>query len=153
MRHAILFAGLTCFIGPALAQPEGTTPPAAIHNDTKLNELRAAPEPKQQPDIDTLQLASAHRERAESVEEKTNGLWQSWTISICEGCGNTPSYRKTVADDFANRKRLIDEGSASATAREAPRRALRNKPEGYGRRLYATLSPEAVGQIRRMPRQ
>ena len=154
MRRAVLSVGLICFMGPAIAEPLGTPPPGPFYNhDAKLNELRAAPEPKKQSDLDTVRLATAPRERAASVEEKTNGLWQSWLTSVCEGCGDTPSYRKTVDDDFANRKSVASRGSVTVAARQGPRRALRDKPEGYGRRLYATLSPEAVGQIRRMPRQ
>lgn len=153
MRHAVLSVGLICFMGPAFAEPQSVISTAPYYNDAKLNELRAGPEPKKQGDLDTLQLASAHRERAVSVEERTNGLWQSWLTSVCEGCGDTPSYRKTVDDDFANRRSLASRGSESLAGREPSKRLPRNKPESFGRPLYADLSPEIVGQIRRMPKR
>ncbi|KAB1068732.1 hypothetical protein [Methylobacterium planeticum] len=152
MRYAVLAAALICSTGPAFAQPQSAMPPARTFEDAKLNELRAAPEPKPAKDIDTLQLASAHRERAESVREKTEGLWQSWTTSICEGCGDTPSYRKTIEKDFADRKGIA--GLNSGAVASGPQAAPRQEPlEQFGRRLYTDLSPESVGQIRRMPKQ
>ena len=152
MRQVLISAVLVCLTGPAFAQSPDAAPPAPSFSDAKLNELRAAPEPKQQKDIDTLQLASARRERAESVREKTEGLWQSWTTSICEGCGDTPFYRKTIEKDFATRKGLA--GVTSGTVASGPQPAVRGEAlERYGRRLYTDLSPETVGQIRRMPRR
>lgn len=126
---------------------------AQTQDDTRLNELRTAPEPKQQKDLDTLQLASAHRERSESVQERTNGLWQSWTTSICEGCGGTPSYRKTIQDDFANRKGNagLSPGAPAVSPEQAARRAV--PPERYSRQIYTDLSSENIDQIRRMPRR
>lgn len=153
MRHAIFSAGFIFFAGPVFAEPQGSAPYNPNDNETKLNELRAAAQPKRQIDIDTLQLASAHRERAASVEEKTNGLWQSWTTSICEGCGDTPSYRKTVTDDFSNRRSAYLEGTGSTATIEVPARPRLGDKEKYARRLYTDLSPETVGQIRRMPSQ
>lgn len=77
--------------GIALAQSSGdnTTTPAAVETSSRavLDELHALPKPKQQLDLDTFKLASAHREKATSIEEKTNGLWQSWLVSVCQGCG------------------------------------------------------------------
>ena len=106
MRLIITAFACVCSSAAALAQPVDAALPDKTSNDVQLNELRTAPTPKQVNDLDTLQLASAHRDRAASVDEKTNGLWQSWTTSICEGCGNTPSYQDTVRNDFANRKGL-----------------------------------------------
>ncbi|KAB1073859.1 hypothetical protein [Methylobacterium planeticum] len=154
MRYAVFAAALICSTGPAFAQSQNATPSARTFEDARLNVLRAAPEPKQAKDIDTLQLASAQRVRAASVQEKTEGLWQSWTTSICEGCGDTPSYRKTIEKDFSSRKSTAgtNPGAVSVASRQqpAPREAI---SEQYGRRLYSDLSPETVGQIRRMPRQ
>jgi hypothetical protein len=151
MRQHIAFLAFVYLGSSALAQPSDTVLPDKTSNDTKLSELRAAPAPKQANDIDTLQLASAHRERAASIEEKTNGLWQSWTTSICEGCGNTPSYEKTIRDDFANRKGFAGPNAGSEAAK--PRQAAQQKvpPQEYGQRLYTDLSTENIDQIRRMP--
>ena len=153
MRLQITLAFLTLVSVPAFSQ---STPPARLgdgRNDTLLNELRTAPVPKQAKDLDTLQLASAQRERAASVEEKMNGLWQSWTMSICDGCGNTASYKKTVGDDFANRKGLYLSRSNGRALRNQALASRTGSPEKPGRSLSADLSPENVSQIRRMPSQ
>jgi hypothetical protein len=145
MKLVVSIALLSCLSSPILAQTE---------DNARLNELRTAPEPKQQKDLDTLQLASAHRERSESMQERTNGLWQSWTTSICEGCGgNTPSYRKTIQDDFANRKSFVglSPGAPAVAPDPSPRRAA--APARDGRQLYSDLSTENIDQIRRMPRR
>ena len=153
MRLTLSIIFSICVLEAALAEPSSNAIIAEPRGNAMLEELRTAPRPKKQTDLDTLQLASAQRERSVSVEEKTNGLWQSWLTSVCDGCGDTPSYRNTVADDFANRRSVASRGTGIVAARQAPRRASKDKREGYGRRLYADLSPEAVGQIRRMPRQ
>lgn len=145
---AFILTGLTA---PVSAQ---TTPPARLgegRGDLLLNELRSAPRPKPATDIDTLRLASAQRERATSVEERTNGLWQSWLVSICEGCGDTASYRKTVGDDFIKRKGLYLARSEGRALRRQALLASTRTPRGTGRSLYADLSPRNIGQIRRMP--
>jgi hypothetical protein len=65
-----------------------------------LDRLRSAPKPEGQKDLDTLALASAQREKADSMTERTNGLWQSWVVAICQGCGvRERQYSK--ADDRA----------------------------------------------------
>ena len=61
----------------------------------KLNELRALPIPKQQNDLDTMKIVSVKREVALSTEERTSGLWQSWLVSVCNGCGRN---QRTVAE-------------------------------------------------------
>ncbi|KQP38371.1 hypothetical protein ASF49_05050 [Methylobacterium sp. Leaf104] len=156
MRFRIALLAVIGFGAPAFAQSSAPAPGGGGKIDAELGELRAAPVPSQAKDLDTLQLASAQRERAASIEEKTNGLWQSWTVSICEGCGATPSYRKTIDDDFANRKRLADLKSKTAPSKTAPAKSARQAPEpptaqAPGRSLYADLSTENISQIRRMP--
>ena len=147
MRLWIPFFVSAYFCGAAFAQSDSSVLPNKTTGDTRLNELRSSPKPKQANDLDTLQLASAYRERAASVSERTNGLWQSWTTSICDGCGNTPTYDKTIRDDFANRK-----GFADFEAARRQRAAQQKIPlEEYGRRLYSDLSTENIDQIRRMP--
>ena len=147
MRSAIIIAVLTCVAGPALAQS---------NDDARLNELQAAPEPAQQKDLDTFKLASAHRERAESQREKTNGLWQSWLVSICEGCGpeRQPYFKrdrsqvtgKVAPNTVAVQKPAADAPKAAAAA------AKPQKPKAAAS-LLANLSDHDVDQIRRMPRQ
>ncbi|MCJ2081868.1 hypothetical protein [Methylobacterium sp. J-090] len=151
MRVRISFLALLGLCAPSLAQ--SPAPPSSDGGkvDVRLDELRYAATPRQAKDLDTLKLASAQRQRAESVSEKTNGLWQSWIVSICEGCGNTPPYKKTVGDDFANRKgRYVAglEGKVVEPQASAPRKAL---PVRNWRSLYADLSTENISQIRRMP--
>lgn len=80
MRMIQVIAILAAVLPSAVSAQE--TPGQAV-----LNELNAAPIAKKQSDLDTTQLASAHRDRAASAEEKTNGLWQSWVVAICQGCG------------------------------------------------------------------
>ena len=151
MRLIFTILSYVCFGGIALAQPIDKKPADKAGNDVALSELRAAPIPKQVSNLDTLQLASAHRDRAASVDEKTNGLWQSWTTSICEGCGNTPPYHDTVRNDFANRK-----GPAGLKAKAGlgeQQQTVRQKalPEPSQRSLDTDLSNESIDQIRRMP--
>ena len=151
MRIAITALAYVCFGGIALAQPADSVLPDKTKNDVQLNELRTAPIPKQVDDLDTLQLASAHRDRAASVDEKTNGLWQSWTTSICEGCGNTPPYQDTVRNDFATRKGLVGlkvEADPRKQQLAAPQKV---QPEPPKRSFYTDLSNENIDQIRRMP--
>lgn len=145
MRFAIVVAALACVAGPALAQP---------NDNAVLNELQAAPEPAQQKDLDTVKLASAHRERAESQREKTNGLWQSWLVSICEGCGTErqPYFkrdRSQVTEKTAAPLDYAQKHTADATKAVA---AKPQKPK-VAASLVADLSDSAIEQIRRMPRE
>lgn len=145
------FACVYC-IAAALAQPVDAPLSDKTSNDVKLNELRTAPIPKQVGDLDTLQLASAHRDRAASVDVKTNGLWQSWTTSICEGCRNTPPYQDTVRNDFTNRKGLAGL-NAEAGPGKPQANPQRSQPQPSKWSLYTDLSNENIDQIRRMPGQ
>ena len=151
MRLSIYILTFVCFGGSAIAQPADSVLPDKTSNDVQLNELRSAPIPNQVNNLDTLQLASAHRDRAASVDEKTNGLWQSWTTSICEGCGNTPPYQDTVRNDFVNRKGLAGLKAEAAPGKQQQAAPQKAQPEPSKRSLYTDLSNENIDQIRRMP--
>ena len=124
---------------------------------TKLEELRTTGRPRQQGDLDTVKLASAHREQAQSIDEKTDGLFQSWLVSICQGCGVDvqPRARAERAEDAPRRSVPMTTGAVDPGA---------GKPEGAkpaaapDRRsahttVAADLSPGTVSALRRMPRQ
>ncbi|SFM79671.1 hypothetical protein [Methylobacterium pseudosasicola] len=121
--------------------------PAVGKSDVKLDELRTLAAPSQQSDLDTLHLASAHREQARSAQEKTDGLWQSWLVSVCDGCGDQKPARALRIEDWPDRK-------AAATG-PADRRAaptwVRTADTHPHRSLAADLSPDNITGIRRMP--
>ena len=151
MRLIVTAFAIVCFSAAALAQPADRALPDKTSNDVQLNELRTAPTPKQVDDLDTMQLASAHRERAVSMDEKTNGLWQSWTTSVCRGCGNTPPYQDTVRNDFTNRKGLAGLNAEAGPGKQQRSALQKVQPEPSKRNLYTDLSNENIDQIRRMP--
>ena len=145
---AIVLCGPT---GPAKAQSEPDSRVA-------LEELRAAPKPRQQSDLDTVELASAHRERAESVQEKTNGLWQSWLVSICQGCGADQKPAKPLRrDDYPARSVVPGTGSVGDTTEVAkpPAASLPAASPPERRKVHSSLtedlSPANISSIRRMP--
>ncbi|MCJ2071196.1 hypothetical protein MKK75_20765 [Methylobacterium sp. J-030] len=109
---------------------------------------------KRQSDLDTVALASAHRERAESVQERTTGLWQSWLVSVCDGCGDQKPAKALRVEDWPDRDGPAATGSV---AHKPPPVAERQdaKPGAARRRgsLEADLSPENVDSIRRMPQR
>ncbi|SDN03395.1 hypothetical protein SAMN05216360_105147 [Methylobacterium phyllostachyos] len=109
-------------------------------------------EPRQQPDLDTVALASAHRERAESVDEKTTGLWQSWVVSVCDGCGDQKPAKALKLEDWPYRTSPVTTGSVLHKALPVAARAdaKPSAPHPHGT-LEADLSPENVDSIRRMP--
>ncbi|WP_267356209.1 MULTISPECIES: hypothetical protein [unclassified Methylobacterium] len=110
--------------------------------------------PQQQSDLDTVALASAHRERADSVREKTAGLWQSWLVSVCEGCGDQKPTRALSVEDWPSRYGPATTGSiANKTVSVAARpdaKAAAPRPHAS---LEADLSPDNIGSIRRMPQR
>ena len=125
----------------------------AEKRDVQLDELQSISPPKQQSDLDTAALASAHREQARSTEEKTNGLWQSWLVSVCEGCGDQKPAKALKLEDWPARNVPLTTGSVDqkvpatqANHAEAKRVSIR-----HHRSLEADLSPENVDSIRRMP--
>ena len=132
---------------PVVASPEKRA--------VQLKELQSAPLPKQQPDLDPVALASAHREEAKSMEEKTNGLWQSWLVSVCDECGNQKPAKALKVEDWPSRDAPATTGSvdqkapaAQASHTEAKRVEIRHHGS-----LEADLSPEKLNLIRRMPQQ
>ena len=132
--------------------------PVAAQDDTiaKLDEVEATGKLKQQDDLDTFKLASAHREQAKSVDEKTNGLFQSWVVSICQGCGaDLKPARELKAKDFPDRNVPMTTGAintdkkpevAKQSAAPEPRKHLHTS-------AAADLSPEGLEAIRSMPRR
>ena len=124
-------------------------------DNVRLGELRTATEPKKQSDLDTVALASAHRERAESVQEKTNGLWQSWVVSICDGCGDQKPVKSWRYEEWPRREvslttRSVDHKPPPEKARHTEAKRAEVRHHGS---LEADLSPEKVDAIRRMPQQ
>lgn len=148
---------LSCVSFSCLAQTEAEFLEMRKSSRAALESLANAPKPKEQAALDTMKLASAHRERAESVEERTNGLWQSWLVSICEGCGpQMLSYKQrglgttTVAANTGNEAAPRTREAAPRTREAAPvRRVNSGKLAG----MYSDLSTENIDQIRRRPRQ
>lgn len=133
--------------------PAGGTDAGPAKRDVRLDELRALAPPPQQPDLNTVDLASAHRERARSVEEKTDGLWQSWLVSVCEGCGDQKPARSLRYEEWPDRGAPLTTGSFRRGASDrtsAPSRGIRTAHASAGS-LGADLSPENVDSIRRRP--
>jgi hypothetical protein len=121
---------------------------------TKLDELRTMAPPQQQSDLNTVELASAHRERARSMQEKTNGLWQSWLVSVCEGCGDQKAVRSLQYEEWPDRNAPLSTGTVKKISAEKPPQAtsapVTRRPQGT---LEANLSPDNVDSIRRMPQR
>ncbi len=142
-----------CRTEPAPADPLSLRVRPSIEPERRDAGL-PAPAPKQQSDLDTVALASAHRERAQSVEEKTTGLWQSWLVSVCNGCGDQKPAKALKTQDWPNRDGPAATGSVTqkppvvAARHEAKPAAAR--PRGS---LEADLSPDTIDSIRRMPQQ
>lgn len=116
-----------------------------------LDKLRAAPAPEQQRDLDTMTLASAHRERAESIEQRTSGLWQSWLVSVCEGCG---PERRSYSDRDA--QELMRRAADDSAKRQGEKKYLYSPPSRPARAsasgsIYSDLSTNNIEQIRRDP--
>lgn len=119
---------------------------------TRLGELRTMAPPQQQSDLNTVQLASAHRERAKSVEEKTDGLWQSWLVSVCEGCGDQKPARALRYEEWPDRNVPVTTGSIEQNS-ATKANPVNDQPVSARSRgtLEADLSPANVDSIRRMP--
>lgn len=128
MRRLVLaLIWLSCSCIAADAQQTGRIP---------IEPSSSGPAPKQATDLDTLKLASAHREKPQSMDERTNGLWQSWLVSICQGCVDLPPGAQHVQ---AVARRDAEESRRSASARINQRSAQND------------LSTEALDQIRSLP--
>ncbi len=123
--------------------------------DVRLDELRMTAEPQRQTDLDTVALASAPREQAKSMEEKTTGLWRSWLTSVCDGCGDQKPAKALKPEDWPMRDKLATTGSVdhkSAQDKVQPDAIKRVRFRSRDS-LAADLSPENIGTIRRMPRE
>ena len=134
---------------PVSPEVRGGPPDDRIgQRDTSLGAVA----PKQQSDLDTVALASAHRERAESVKERTDGLWQSWLVSVCNGCGDQKPARALKVQDWPDRAGPATTGSVARPTKPVAARhddkPAASHPHGS---LEADLSPENVNSIRRMP--
>ena len=135
------------------ALPTSTPSRPAEKRDLRLDELRTATEPQKQSDLDTVALASAHREQAKSVDDKTSGLWQSWVVSVCEGCGDQKPAKALKLEDWPKRNAPLATGSVDPKAPAAKAGHADAKGVEVRRQssLEADLSPQNVDQIRRMP--
>jgi hypothetical protein len=120
----------------------------------RLNELEASTKPAQQTDLDTFKIASAHREKAESMREKTNGLWQSWLVSICEGCGpeRQPYFKRspTQVSEKAAPKPAILQNKSNDTPKIT---AIQPQKRSRIVTVASDLSDSSIDQIRRAPSQ
>jgi hypothetical protein len=136
---------LICVMGPSFAQEA---------DNARLKELEASAKPMQQTDLDTFELASAHRERAESMREKTNGLWQSWLVSICEGCGpeRQPYFKRrpTQISEKATSKPDVAQNKPSDMPKT---RATQTHRRSSVITIASDLSDSNIDQIRRAPSQ
>lgn len=138
-----------------------TLPTASLSNgaiekqDTMLSELRALAPPEKQTDLNTFELASAHREQARSMQEKTDGLWQSWLVSVCAGCGDQKPVRALRYEDWPKRNVPLATGSIEKSAPTKSARPTDDvKVTAHHRgTLEADLSPENVDSIRRGPQR
>jgi hypothetical protein len=143
-----LLAAITVLLfvtGPSLAQKS---------DGARLKELEASTQPPQQTDLDTFKIASAHRERAESMREKTNGLWQSWLVSICEGCGpeRQPYFKRspTQVSEKAAPKPTVVQNKSNDTPKIA---AIQPQKRSLIVTVASDLSDSSIDQIRRAPSQ
>ncbi|GJD58899.1 hypothetical protein [Methylobacterium dankookense] len=162
MRRLLSIVLLSTLPGGVLAQedeaketaPQGTTklpsPTVSVHSEA-LDRLQALPKPAAQRDLNTFALASAHRERAASMEEKTNGLWQSWLVSVCEGCGSDGQpFTDLSGEEYAKRQRAQQDRGPATRPRYTyyyPSRGDRMNVEN----IAVNLKNENIDQIRRDP--
>ena len=159
---AISSVAIICLAIPAIAQDKAVrtlNPTLQLETEARQKpEVRPEPTVKSQTDLDTLQLASAHREQAESMREKTNGLWQSWLVSICEGCGpeRTPYFKRRTQLSHKS----LEKVSPALTAQQAAPKAVESKavasPVASRRNIasiYEDLSDSCIDEIRRAPTQ
>lgn len=115
----------------------------------KLNELRALPIPKQQHDLDTMKIVSVKRELSSSTEERTSGLWQSWLVSVCNGCGGN---QRTVAEINAAAESYKRPGDDRLLGRLAPLELTESAsqpqtPKHRGSRVrFSELSVQGYGR-------
>lgn len=135
---------------PAGDASDGTTG----KRDVVLDQLRVRAAPKEQTDLNTVELASAHRERAKSMEEKTDGLWQSWLVSVCQGCGDQRPARSMRYEEWPDRDMPFPTGAEkkASTEKARPAEAAKTTARPHGT-LVTDLSPENIDSIRQRPQQ
>lgn len=147
-----------CASGPGATGPQSIGTPNVAARDTHDRhsyERAKHTEVKQQADLDTVTLASAHRERAKSMEEKTNGLWQSWLVSVCDGCGDQKpaklfGLRDWIAPDAPTTTSTVGQKPSQDKAQLDVAKQPEVRSHGS---LAADLSPGSINSIRRMPQQ
>lgn len=143
MRLKILVFASLCACHAAFAQPS---------EREQLPSSDPAAGIKPQADLDTVKLAAAHREQAKSTDERTNGLWQSWLVSICKGCGDLPPARQHVEEqarrDAATSLRTTERQRPPEEAKPV---AGREGDRGEARIPESDLSDQAVDRIRATP--
>lgn len=142
--------------GPDLTTTGALSTKAPLQKtDVRLDELRAGAELKKQSDLNTFELASAHRERAQSAQEKTNGLWQSWLVSVCEGCADQRPAKAYRLEDWPSRGAPLTTGSVDKkTDPDKVRHSTVKRAQVRQHGAFeADLSPEHVDSIRRMRQQ
>ena len=123
--------------------------------DIQLEEFRTATEPRQQSELDTFALASAHREQAKSAAEKTDVVWQSWVVSVCKGCGDQGPAKTLKLEDWQNRDVPMTTGAVGRKLPLGKVRSTEAKRAEIHRQgsLEADLSPGNLTSIKGMSRE
>jgi hypothetical protein len=166
MRLLLVSAAALSMVGPVKAQSDDPTisnrerSPAIEGKNSDgtrkeygqkiIESLTNLPKPEKQSDLNTENLASAHRERAMSVQQKTDGLWQSWLVSICEGCGpERQPFTDKTGEDFIRKIRP----QLSQPAANKPTYVYYYPATGSELNLNTAndLSNESIDRIRRDP--
>ena len=89
------------------------------------------------------------------MRQKTNGLWQSWVVSICEGCDDQKPYGTRRLEDWPARRGRYTTGPADSKAAGSSVHHVESRRAEVRRHgsLEANLSTENIDAIRRMPQQ
>lgn len=163
MRIPLSFAILISMAGAASAQGsskvlmplQGDGTPQSTNragNQQALDKLQALPRPTEQGDLNTSQLASAHREQAASMQEKTNGLWQSWLVSVCEGCGSDRRpFTDRDGDEYLKRLRAKQASGTTEKPKYIYYYPAGGEQKAKPSNIAVNLSNESIDQIRRDP--
>jgi hypothetical protein len=81
-------------------------------------------------------------------------LWQSWLVSICDGCGDQKPAKSLKLEDWPNREGPATTGSIDHKyQREMAHHDAKHVAARSHGSLEADLSPENVDSIRRMPQR
>jgi len=140
----ILMASLLCMTHSAQAQERG---------QVVIDELRTSGKHEKPSDLDTLKLASAHREQSASMAEKTDGLWQSWLVSICQGCGaDRHQFSQKDVDEVVARSRSQQANGGGQPAKPRLTYQGRSRPDAKSRTTSRDdLSTGSIETIRQDP--